>query len=57
MKKKIIIITSRFPFPLEKGDKLRIYHQIKHLSIDYNIHLISLNTEGKIDNKNIHQLK
>lgn len=29
---KIFVLTSRFPFPLEKGDKLRIYHQIKHLS-------------------------
>ena len=25
---KILVLTSRFPFPLEKGDKLRIYHQM-----------------------------
>jgi len=55
-KQKIIVITSRFPFPLEKGDKLRIYHQIKHLSTEHEIHLISLNTEGKIAQKNINQL-
>tara|TARA_B100001250_G_C19795418_1_gene788499 strand:+ start:707 stop:1873 length:1167 start_codon:yes stop_codon:yes gene_type:complete len=47
-KQKIIIITSRFPFPLNKGDKLRIYYQIKHLAIYHNIYLISLNTEGVI---------
>ncbi len=35
------MITSRFPFPLEKGDKLRAYYQIKELSKHYNVHLIS----------------
>lgn len=29
---KILFFTSRIPYPLEKGDKLRAYHQIKHLS-------------------------
>ncbi|MBM77400.1 MAG: hypothetical protein CL846_02860 [Crocinitomicaceae bacterium] len=38
----IVFITSRFPYPLNKGDKLRAYHQIKELSINHNIHLISL---------------
>ena len=47
-RKKIVIITSRFPFPLNKGDKLRIYYQIKHLSLYHNIYLISLNTENII---------
>jgi len=28
---KILILLSRVPFPLEKGDKLRAYHQIKGL--------------------------
>lgn len=35
------MITSRFPFPLEKGDKLRAYFQIKELSKHFSIHLIS----------------
>ena len=56
-RKTIIIITSRFPFPLDKGDKLRIYHQIKSLSQHHDIHLISLNTERKISNKIINELK
>ena len=55
--KTIIIITSRFPFTLDKGDKLRIYHQIKYLSQYHKIHLISLNTERKISNQNIAELK
>lgn len=33
-------MLSRFPFPLEKGDKLRAYHQLKGLSQEYKIVLI-----------------
>ena len=29
---KLFIITSRIPYPLDKGDKLRIYHQMKSLA-------------------------
>lgn len=29
---KLFVILSRFPFPLEKGDKLRAYYQLKELS-------------------------
>lgn len=39
----MVVITSRFPYPLEKGDKLRIYQQIKQLSKHFEIHLISTN--------------
>lgn len=42
MKKKLLYTTSRFPFPLEKGDKLRAFHQIKHLSKTFDIYLVSL---------------
>lgn len=55
-KKKIIIVTSRFPFPLDKGDKLRIYHQIKYLSINHHIHLIAINTGPKIIREHIHEV-
>lgn len=41
VKKKLFVLTSRFPFPLEKGDKLRAYHQIKALSKRYDIILCS----------------
>ena len=43
--KQIVFITSRFPFPLEKGDKLRAFHQLKVLSKSFDIHLISLHEE------------
>jgi glycosyltransferase involved in cell wall biosynthesis len=39
---KVVILTSRFPYPLDKGDKLRIYHHIKELSKYTSITLICL---------------
>lgn len=44
---KLFILLSRFPFPLEKGDKLRAFHQIKELSSKYEIHLCCL-TDQKV---------
>lgn len=43
--KKLLILTARFPYPLEKGDKLRVYHQLKALSKQYEIILCSLTDE------------
>jgi glycosyltransferase involved in cell wall biosynthesis len=48
----IIYLTSRFPYPINKGDKLRSYNQIKELSKSHEIHLISL-SEKSILEKNI----
>lgn len=39
---KIVVLLSRFPYPLEKGDKLRAYHQLKELSKKHEIILCSL---------------
>jgi sugar transferase (PEP-CTERM/EpsH1 system associated) len=39
---KILFLTSRFPYPLTKGDKLRAYHQIRELAKQHEIHLISI---------------
>ncbi|NJN78052.1 MAG: hypothetical protein HC803_06705 [Saprospiraceae bacterium] len=41
-KPKLLILTSRFPYPLEKGDKLRIFHQMKALSKNFEIILCSI---------------
>ena len=51
---KLLILTSRFPFPLNKGDKLRAYHQIKELSKKNNICLISL-TEKEIAKEELNE--
>jgi sugar transferase (PEP-CTERM/EpsH1 system associated) len=47
---KILVILSRIPWPLEKGDKLRAYHQIRCLSKNHEIILFALN-----DNRNINE--
>ncbi len=52
---KLIYLTSRFPYPLNKGDKLRSYHQIKELSIQNDIYLISL-SESKVSERSIVEL-
>lgn len=39
--KKLVVLSSRFPYPLVKGDKLRLYHQLKYLSKHFEIHLLS----------------
>ena len=41
-RKKIIFIVSRFPYPLDKGDKLRAYHQLRFLSQHHDIYLMAL---------------
>ena len=40
---KIFVILSRVPYPLEKGDKLRAFNQLKILSERHEIHLFALN--------------
>ncbi len=43
--KKTLLILSRIPYPLDKGDKLRAYHFIKELSKWEEIHLVALSSE------------
>jgi sugar transferase (PEP-CTERM/EpsH1 system associated) len=42
---KVLFLTSRFPFPLEKGDKLRAFYQIAELSKANEIVLVSVSDE------------
>ncbi|MBK7425599.1 MAG: hypothetical protein IPI60_00465 [Saprospiraceae bacterium] len=53
---RIIIFTPRFPYPLEKGDKLRIYHQIRVLSAHAEVYLISLSHQ-EVPESQINELK
>jgi glycosyltransferase involved in cell wall biosynthesis len=50
-KPTLFIILSRFPYPLEKGDKLRAFNQIVGLSNHFTIILICL-TDHHISDKN-----
>lgn len=53
---KIIVISPRFPYPLEKGDKLRLYYHIKHLSFEHQVVLISL-SDNEVKPNDIDHLK
>lgn len=46
---KIFVLLPRIPYPLEKGDKLRAYNQIKQLSKRHEIVLCALNDNAKVD--------
>jgi len=39
---RIVFVTSRFPYPVEKGDKLRAFHQIRLLSLHHEVHLVAI---------------
>ena len=41
-KEKILVVVSRFPFPLDKGDKLRAYYQIKELQHEFDVTVVAL---------------
>ncbi len=53
---KLFVILSRVPYPLEKGDKLRAFNQIKELSKKNQIILLALN-DSKLDPKALDELK
>ena len=56
LKPKILFCLSRFPYPLEKGDKLRAYQQMRYLSQFYTIDLFVVSHE-KINKKSKEELK
>jgi len=53
---KLFVILSRVPYPLEKGDKLRAFNQIKQLSKKHQIVLFALNDQ-ELDTKAVDELK
>jgi sugar transferase (PEP-CTERM/EpsH1 system associated) len=47
---KLVIIVSRFPYPLEKGDKLRAFQHLKQLALaGHEIHLIALSDQPVLE--------
>ena len=46
---KIFVLLPRIPYPLEKGDKLRAYNQIKQLAKNNEVVLCALNDNKKVD--------
>lgn len=53
---KIFIILSRVPYPLEKGDKLRAFNQIRELSKNNQVYLFALN-DIELDKDAMQELK
>ena len=45
---KIFVLLPRIPWPLEKGDKLRAFNQIKQLAKNNEVVLCALNTDKKV---------
>ena len=52
---KILALLSRVPFPLEKGDKLRAYHQLRVLSQSHEIYLVAL-SDGDVHPEAVERL-
>lgn len=52
----ILFLTPRLPYPPIKGDKLRAFHQIRHLSKKHNIFLLSF-IESKEERRHVPILK
>lgn len=43
---KILVVLSRIPYPLDKGDKLRAFYQIKELAKNNDVYLFCLNNSA-----------
>ena len=52
----ILVFLPRFPYPLNKGDKLRAFNQIKELSKKHSIYLFAL-SDGKIKDSQYNAVK
>lgn len=52
---KIVFLTSRFPFPISKGDQLRVFFQIQSLSKQNDVYLVALSDKA-IDQHHLSQL-
>lgn len=53
---KLFVILPRFPYPTEKGDKLRAFNQLKVLSRHFDIYLFALSHE-RISDSSIEKVK
>ena len=53
---KLLVVLSRFPYPREKGDKLRAYHQIRCLAEKHEVYLAAMHYHP-VAESDIQQLK
>lgn len=52
---KLLVLLSRVPYPLEKGDKLRAYHLVTRLARHHDVYLCCL-SDGPTDPRHIEHL-
>lgn len=53
---KLVVLTSRFPFPLDKGDKVRVFHQLGILRKFFTVHLICLSANVHDDTTTLQEV-
>lgn len=53
---RLFVLLSRFPYPLEKGDKLRAFHQLRILSKHHEVYLCALH-ENELQQDWINEVK
>ncbi len=53
---RLFVLLSRFPYPLEKGDKLRAFHQLRILSENHDIYLCALH-ENELETEWVSEVK
>lgn len=46
---KILFVTTRLPYPIDKGDKLRAFYQLKYLSKSNEVYLFAIDEEYKLE--------
>lgn len=51
-KKRLLLVTSRFPYPPIGGDRLRVFHMARLLARDHEVELLSLDT-GRMDDETV----
>ena len=54
-KPTICLVMTRFPYPLDQGDKLRAFHQLKELSNYFELLLICI-SDKKVSQSEIDQV-
>jgi len=47
-KPPLLVVAARYPFPLDKGDRLRLYHQVLSLSDFFEVTVVGFGEEGAV---------
>ncbi len=56
-RKKILFLSSRYPFPLIGGDKIKSYHLLRHLAKKYDVTLVAFSFANLPNSKEIEAIE